>query len=148
MTDGVTLSRKLKDIISSSEVVVVLPYGLSIIDLYSIYKAMMGCPIYELGVQGGRVLKFESVFDFYDFDRNIFDRDVTISINGTSFVHWDGEERFVLVSGEASFCKEAVPYPKDVIKHYFVEGSIFDRKKSSPEDIYNVLSNGKNIDDF
>lgn len=135
----VNFAEDIEQIRSESDIVLVLPYRLSIVDHYQIFVAIDGRPVRMWSNSARTTLTFESVFDLYDFDRSIDEQAVTISINERNFIHWDDRERFVIVAGEASFCDAASPYPSDVRKHYFVEGSIIENTMESPEEVYRLL---------
>jgi hypothetical protein len=123
------LTARLNELRNASDRVVLVPYTLSIVDCYFLFTALRKCaPHGELTLDAEsaghkRSVCFRSAFDMYDFDRDIDETETLLSCRGNS-VYWDEEARFVAVAGTSSFCDDATPYPREIAKHYFMEGML------------------------
>jgi len=109
------------------ERVVVIPYTLSIVDCFFVFRALQKRQqrevveiVAEMAKRSDRV-SFSTVFDFYDFDRDLDKEEATLISDG-AFIHWDVDARFVSIGGSSAFVEEAAPYPEAVRRHYFIEG--------------------------
>lgn len=112
-----------------------LPTNLSIVDCYFIGRGFaavgVGRPPVFQSSDGEERRDFwnsgedpvQIAYKIYGFDRESGLVDLAlVDFPSRSFVLWDVHDRFVGIGGSEAFLREAIPYPPEIQRHFFIEG--------------------------
>lgn len=132
----------------------VLPWHLSIVDCFFIYKALESAstsagPLKLTRISnGGRQVEdtlISDAYDLYDLDRDAdgYEVVVTQADSGAS-CYWDLHERFVVITGPEEFINAACPFPEDIERHRYIEAMVVlegGDNDEMPEQFYDLVKN-------
>jgi len=112
-----------------------LPTNLSIVDCFFLGKAFVnlrvGAPAVLLASDGQEQSELwssaedpiEIAYKIYGFDRKSGLLDwALVDFQSRCFVLWDAHDRFVGIGGSEAFLRDAIPYPREIQRHFFIEG--------------------------